>query len=508
MKKWILLLAAIIIWFPSLGQVTPQQAVEKYRSENGAAILQEFRELLTIPNVASDIENIRRNADWIMNAFEQRGVEMELLELSDSPDAPPIIYGNLDAPDTERTLIVYVHYDGQPVDPSQWKDDPWSPNLYSASIEEGGQPLDFPGLGEEINPDWRIYGRSASDDKAPIPALLATLDALQQHDIPLTSNIKFFFDGEEEAGSPHIRKYLEQNKDKLQGDIWLFYDGPKHQSGRPQVVFGVRGVTGMEVTVYGASRSLHSGHYGGWAPVPGQMLAELLSSMKKETGEILIENFNEHTAPITDADREAFETLPDVDQQLREDLGLSWTEFDNQSLIERLMYPTLTVRGLSSGNTGDRARNIIPSQATATLGIRLAKGNDPEVMKDLVEDHIRKEGYHIVREDPDNETKLKHEKVAKVTRSGGYPAVRTPIDNPMAQQIVSAVDRVSDDETILYPTFGGSLPLFHFTEVMETPIVIVPIANHDNNQHAPDENIRIGNLWYGMDVYTSIFTME
>lgn len=508
MKKIILSLLLLALCLSVNAQTPAQKAVRQYRQENGTRILQEYRALLKIPNVASDTANIRRNANWIVNAFEQRGVEMELLELPDAPDVSPVIYGNLEVPNAKRTLIIYVHYDGQPVDSTQWSHNPWMPTLYSRSAEDGGAPIEFPEEGEKINPEWRIYGRSASDDKAPIPALLATLDALHQNEIPLTSNIKLFFDGEEEAGSPHIRDYLERYQDKLQGDLWLFFDGPKHQSGRPQVVFGVRGVTGMEVTVYGANRSLHSGHYGGWAPVPGQMLAELLSSMKEETGKVLVDGFYDSTAPITEADRRAFATLPDVDQQLREDMGLAWTEFGGQPLIERYMFPTLTIRGLSSGNTGALARNVIPAQAVATLGIRLAKGNNPEAMKDLVEAHIRKQRYHIVREDPDRATRLKYDKVAKVTRSGGYPAVRTPIDNSMAQQIVDAVKEATEQEIILYPTFGGSLPLFHFTEVLDTPIVIVPIANHDNNQHAPNENIRIGNLWYGMDIYASILTME
>jgi len=491
-----------------IAQEQVQSAVREYRKAQEAAILNEYRNYLRLPNVASELSDIRRNAEYLVEAFERRGVDMELLELPDSPDAPPAVYGELSTPGARRTLIIYVHYDGQPVDPQNWNRNPWEPALFSASLEQGGEQIPFPDEGDAVDPDWRIYARSASDDKAPVPTLLATLDALQANDIPLTANLKFFFDGEEERGSPHIRRYLERYKDRLQGDLWLFCDGPKHQSGRPQVVFGVRGVTSLEVTLYGATRSLHSGHYGGWAPVPGQMLAELLAGMKEETGRVLIEGFYDSTAPITEADRNAFATLPDYNSRLREELGLTWTEFDGKPLIERYMFPTLTVRGLQSGNVGEKARNIIPSSATATLGIRLAKGNDPEEMKDLVEAHIRKQGYHIVREDPDREMRLAHPRVAKVTRGGGYPAVRTPIDHPNAREVVDAIRSVSDQEVILYPTFGGSLPLFHFTEVLETPIVIVPIANHDNNQHAPNENIRIGNLWYGMEIYAAIFTME
>ncbi|MDZ7716644.1 MAG: M20/M25/M40 family metallo-hydrolase [Balneolaceae bacterium] len=509
MKKLAVVFLAIFVSVQSLySQSGSVEAVREFRQQNEHQILSNYMEFLRLPNVASDLPNIQLNANYLVKEFEKRGVEMELLTLPNKPEMPPYIYGELKAPDAERTIIIYVHYDGQPADPKNWTHDPWTPTLYSGSMQQDGKPIDFPEEGDEINPEWRIYGRSASDDKVPFPTILSVLDALQQSDIALTSNLKFFFDGEEETGSPHVREVLEQYKEKLEGDLWLFLDGPKHQSGRPQVVFGVRGVTGMEVTVYGPNRPLHSGHYGGWAPVPGQMLANLLASMKNETGEILVENFNENTAPITEADRRAFATLPDYDDQIRKDLGLTWTEFQDRSIIESYMYPTLTIRGFKSGNVGDLARNVIPTQAVASLGIRLAKGNDSEKMKDKVEAHIQKQDYHIVREDPDLETRLKHDKIAKVTRGGGYPAVRTPIDNPMAQQVVKAVNNATDEDIILYPTFGGSLPLFHFEEVLQTPIVIVPIANHDNNQHAPDENIRIGNIWYGMDIYAEIFTME
>lgn len=507
-KTSALFLCMLFLTVSVFGQSRAIEAVRDFRQQNEVEILREYLPLLRIPNVASDLPNIRRNAEYLMEEFEKRGAEMELLTLPGQPDVPPVVYGELKAQNAERTLIVYVHYDGQPADPKNWTQDPWDPTLYSGSMQAGGKPITLPGSGEQVDPEWRIYGRSASDDKVPFPAILSTLDALQQSDVALTSNLKFFFEGEEEAGSPHVREILQRHKNKLQGDLWVFFDGPKHQSGRPQVVFGVRGVTGMEVTVYGPASPLHSGHYGGWSPVPGQMLADLLASMKKDTGEILIEGFNDDTVPITDADREAFATLPDYDDQVRKELGLTWTEYDNRPLIESYMYPTLTIRGLESGNTGELARNVIPTRAVASLGIRLAKGNDSERMKDKVEDHIHRQGYHIVREDPDSEMRLKYDKIAKVTRGGGYPAVRTPIDNPMAQQIVEAIGKASQEEVILYPTSGGSLPLFHFEEVMQTPIVIVPIANHDNNQHAPDENIRIGNIWYGMDIYSEIFTMQ
>lgn len=487
-------------------QSDPVEMVRTYRQLHGAEILSGFAELLAIPNVASDSAGIHRNADYIVAAFQQRGVAMEQLKLR---GVPPIVYGEIKVENATRTLGIYVHYDGQPADPSNWTHAPWTPQLYDAAMEAGGKPIQMPAAGDEIDPEWRLYARSAGDDKAPITAILAVLDAYRANQTAFTSNIKFFFEGEEEAGSTHLGQYLETYRQKIDDiDIWLFCDGPVHQSRQPQLVFGVRGMTGMEVTVYGANRSLHSGHYGNFAPVPGTLLAHLLASMKDESGEVLIDGFYDTVEPIGEEERLALAALPDIDAGLRESLGLKQSEASNTPLGERLLLPTLTVRGLSSGNVGALARNVIPSTATAALGIRLVKGNDPEHMKDLVEAHIRKQGYHIVREDPDIETRLKYPKIIKVSRGGGYPAARTSMDLLITQTLFSAVQEAAGDQALRVPALGGSLPLYLFTDGLNKPAVIVPIANHDNNQHAPDENLRIANLWYGIDLYAAIFSMR
>ncbi|MGK7296472.1 MAG: M20/M25/M40 family metallo-hydrolase, partial [Candidatus Wenzhouxiangella sp. M2_3B_020] len=290
-------------------------------------------------------------------------------------------------------------------------------------------------------------------------------------------------------------------------DLWLFCDGPVHQSRQPQIVFGVRGVTGMEITVHGAERPLHSGHYGNWAPVPGQLLADLLDSMKTVDGRVLVEGFYETIEPLSPAEDAAIDALPEIDQHLKQELGLAWTEGEGERLERRLLLPSLTIRGLASGNVGDKARNAIPSTATAALGIRLVKGNDPEHMLDLVERHIREQGFHIVREAPSRETLLQHEKVALVSRDSGYPASRTAVDHPLAGQVIAAAERAAGEAVLRVPTLGGTLPVFLFNQVLQTPAIIVPIANHDNNQHAPDENIRLANLWYGIDLYAELLTM-
>ncbi len=497
--------ALVLLLAPAAaGQDSAVDAAREYRRGHEAEIVNAFARLLAIPNVAGDSAGIRRNAEQIVRELEDRGARMEIWTL---PGASPLIYGELPAEGATRTLGIYVHYDGQPVDESRWTHGPWEPTLYDGDMAAGARPIPFPQPGEAVDPAWRLYARSAGDDKAPLAALMAALDALEAAGIQRTSDVKFLFDGEEEAGSVHLDEYMDAHRDRLDVDVWLFCDGPVHQSGRPQLTFGVRGVTGMAVTVYGATRPLHSGHYGNWAPVPGQMLAELLASMKDESGRVLVEGFYDSVEPIGREERAALQSLPAYDEELKRELGLSWTEGEPESLAERLLLPSLTIRGMSSGNVGSRARNIIPSEATAALGIRLVKGNDPERMKDRVEVHIRSRGYHIVREEPDRETLLAHRKVARVTRGGGYVASRTAMDTPIARQVVGATRRATGQELVLLPALGGSLPLYLFTERLGEPAMIVPIANHDDNQHAPDENLRIANLWYGIDLYAAILTM-
>jgi acetylornithine deacetylase/succinyl-diaminopimelate desuccinylase-like protein len=385
--------------------------------------------------------------------------------------------------------------------------------LFDAAGAAGGVARPLPGDGEPIDPEWRLYARSAGDDKAPLGALFPVLDALRAAGVRPTSNLVFFFEGEEEAGSPHLGEILARYRAKLDDvDAWLFLDGPVHPSGRPLVAFGVRGVTGMELTVYGPLRSLHSGHYGNWAPVPGRLLAQLLASFYDADGNVAIDGFSASTLPLGEAERAALAALPDDDAALRRELGLAETEGRGARLAERLLLPSLTIQGLASANVGALAQNVIPATATANLGIRLVAGNDPRAMLDLVEAHLRKQGFAIVREEPDLATRRAHPKLVRVVREEGYPAARTPIDLAIAGSVVAASRRAGAaaglGEPVLLPGMGGSLPLYLFTERLGQPCLVVPVANHDNNQHAPDENLRIANLWYAIDLYGALLTIE
>jgi len=504
MMKFTTIAAMLVLVTPIRVDADGLDATRAYRKTHGAAILREYAELLAIPNVASDKVNIRRNAAHIRDALVRRGVKAQLWELE---GASPVVFGEWQVPGAVRTLGFYAHYDGQPVVESNWTHDPWQARLYTGPIEKGGVERAFPGPGEAAAPEWRLYARSAADDKAPIIALLAALDALRDAKMQPTVNVKLFVEGEEEAGSVHLPDYFSKYRDRLDVDAWIICDGPVHQSGTPQLVFGVRGITVLDVTVYGANRALHSGHYGNWAPDPAMRLARLLASMKDDTGRVLVEGFYDSVAKPTQALRDALKQLPDYDDQLRRSFALAATERNNAPYMEQMLQPALNVRGMAAASVGREARNVIAAQAEASIELRLVKGNDPDVMLDLLEAHIRGQGYHIVREDPDERTRLTYPRIAKLVRHRGYPAARTPLNLPICRKVVGVAERVAGEPVLQIPTLGGSLPLYLFERNLKRPFVIVPIVNHDNNQHAADENIRLGNLFYGIDLIGALLTM-
>ncbi|MEM8863035.1 MAG: M20/M25/M40 family metallo-hydrolase, partial [Chloroflexota bacterium] len=415
--------------------------------KQGYQILQEYRKLLALPNHAADLSNIEKNSEFISEMFSKRGFDMQILRLE---GAPPIVYGERRVEGASRTFCIYAHYDGQPVVPENWTHHPFEPTLYDGAMAEGGGLIPFPDAPDEIDEEWRLYARSASDDKAPIISLAAALDALEAAGIGLTSNIKLFFDGEEEVGSPHVEDYL-RTYDHLLNDItvWLLVDGAVYPTGDPTFKFGSRGRTAVQLTVYGPARPLHSGHYGNWAPVPGQMLAHLLTSMKDEDGTVLIDGFYDSVIPMSDFERAQAEEAPNIDEQLKHELALNTTEGDGESLNVRIQLPSLTVRGMASGSVGEQARNVIPTTAVAEIEMRLVNGNDPDKMLDLVEKHIKRQGWHVVTEEPSLEMRRYHKKVVKFLRDeDSFPASKVSMDRPEIQEVISGLKDFTGDRGV------------------------------------------------------------
>jgi acetylornithine deacetylase/succinyl-diaminopimelate desuccinylase-like protein len=480
------------------------QEVRDYRLDNEDRIVRELVEFLSIPNVASDTPNIQKNAARLVEMLEARGIETHLLPIG---GRGPVVFGKLTAPDARRTVIFYAHYDGQPVDPAAWTDGkPFEPALRSGAIEAGGKRIPFPenSRGKRVlyDDDWRIYARSSSDDKTPIVALLAALDALRARKIPLAANLKVIFEGEEEAGSPNLEHTLELHKNLLGGDLLITADGPVHQSGRPLVFFGNRGIIDLDITVYGPVRALHSGHYGNWAPNPALELSRLLAAMKDADGRVLIEGYYDDITPLTDADKKAIAELPDNDAELERELGIAKPEGGGKKLAELLQEPSLNLRGLRGAYVGEQAQNVVPDRAEASLDARLVKGEDPQKKFDQIAGFIRKQGYYVIDREPTMEERRTHPLIAKIVNEGGYRASRTSMDLAVSKKVVEVVEGAAGP-AVKMPTLGGTAPMYIF-EDLGLPVIGVPIVNADNHQHSSDENLRLGNLWQGMEIYGAI----
>jgi acetylornithine deacetylase/succinyl-diaminopimelate desuccinylase-like protein len=350
-----------------------------------------------------------------------------------------------------------------------------------------------------------LYARSASDDKAPIIGFMTALDALRAAGVPPSVNLKFFFEGEEEAGSPNLAVFLEKYSTLLKADLWLLCDGPRHQTGAMQIFFGARGVMGLEMTIFGPNRPLHSGHYGNWAPNPAVELAHLLVGLRNTEGTVNAPGFYESVRPLTAAEQAALQEIPPVEQQLKQSLDLGRTEGDSKPLAAQILQPAMNVRGIRSGHVGREATNAIPTEATASIDFRLVPDQTPALVRTQIEKRIGELGYHIVHEPPDGDTRRKYPRVVKLEWEAGYPAARTAMDSRMSRALVAAVEEAVGGRVVRAPSVGGSVPMYLFADMLKAEVLLVPIANYDNNQHAANENLRLQNLWDGIEIYANLF---
>jgi len=455
-------------------------------------LVHQFSEFLSIPNIAANPEGLRRNADFLIEQLRQRNVDAQLLTMPGGANqSPAVVYGRIDTPGAAHTIVFYAHYDGQPVIPADWDiPTPFTPTLRT------------------INGEQRIYARSAGDDKAAIFAQLTALDALRSAHLPLRANIRFVWEGEEEAGSPHLEQILTANSDLVHGDVWLICDGPVDQSGRQTVVFGARGDTHLAITVYGPHHGLHSGHYGNWAPNPAMMLAQLLAGMKDESGHVLIPHFYDGIVPLSPTEKAALARAPVNDQMLTKAFWLGRTENFPRHLLTLLNEPSLNINGFTSGATGAQAANVIPPTATADLDLRLVVGNDWRGQQQRVIDYVRSRGYFVVDHEPTQRVLTTHPRVALIVSDpASYNAVRTPMDLPIAKSVITAV-RGARGEIVLWPTMGGSVPLGAIERAAHTRTITVPIANYDDNQHSANENLRLENLWNGIQTMAALLSIK
>lgn len=485
------LFLAALVFSPLLpAQTHPEQAAATaaaaYVSAHRTELTAGFEHLLAMPNVAADPTGLRANAEYLVAALRARGAQAQLLTL---PGSPSVVYGEIRTPGATHTIVFYAHYDGQPVTASEWATPPFQPTL------------------KTVNGEQRVFARSAGDDKAAIFAQLSALDALHAAGVKPRANLRFVWEGEEEAGSPHLEQILDAHRELIHGDIWLICDGPVDQSGEQTVVFGARGDTGLQITVYGPEHGLHSGHYGNWAPNPAMMLAQLLAGMEDADGHVLIPHFYDGIAPLSALEKQAIAEAPNNDAMLREKFWLGRTDGYGKRLLELINLPSLNINGMASAQVGARATNVVPAMATANLDMRLVVGEDWRAQQQRVIDFIQSRGYFVTDHEPTQAERTDHARVAWVVREqNSYNAVRTPMNLPMAQEVIAAV-RAARGQVVLLPTMGGSVPLGAMERAAQTRTVTVPIANFDDNQHTANENLRLQNLWDGVGTMAALEVM-
>ncbi len=479
---------------------SPNAAVRAWRQSNEKAIVADFSTLLAMPNVATTVSDVEKNAAYISGLLQARGFKTQLMTAE--PGTPPSVYAELKTPGAKRTVVFYAHYDGQPVNQTGWISKPFEPSMRTALPEAAH--VDWKAASGPLDPDWRLYARSAGDDKGSIQALISAFDALKAAGIKPSVNIKLLYEGEEEQGSPHFAKLVAKHLELLRGDLLIMGDGPMHQTGKQQINFGNRGIIGFTTTVYGPLKPLHDGHYGSWAPSPTVMLAGLVTSLRDDEGRILIPGFYDDVAPVSPAEKAALAALPANEEDLKKAMGLG-RNIGPARLADGYLAPTLNVRAIHAGDAGPNAANAIATEGDASFDVRLAPGETPQRVRELVEGFLTKQGWFIVRDTPDLATRLAHPKVVRIAwDEGASIATKSPLDAPAAKAVADSIGRTVGYPVIKLPIVGASSGMAEIVNQLQVPMVGVSIANYDDNQHARNENLRLGALWDGIEVYAGL----
>ncbi|TPV59990.1 M20/M25/M40 family metallo-hydrolase [Aestuariibacter sp. GS-14] len=465
--------------------------------------LPEYLTFLSLPNVASEsAENMQKNAQWLANTYRKYGFKTQLLA---EPDNMPMVYAEYEDTSPNRpTILFYAHFDGQPVSPEQWaQPDPWQPVLK----EKRGNYWEVLPLSSLLdtaspNPEWRVFARSASDDKAPIMMLLAAIKALRDSGKSPAVNIKVLLDSREENGSPTLKKVILDNREKLNADAAIFMDGPLHDSNAPTVVYGHRGISLIHITVYGPSGNIHSGHFGNVVMNPAETLATLLASFKSSNGRVVIPGYYDGIV-ITEAEKSAIAAIPVDHKQMATNVGVSSVKLVDSDYYTSLLYPSLNINSMVAADP-NKPRTVIPANATARIDIRTVTATPGLRQVELIKTFMKSQGFHLTEGEPTELERGEHQKLASVTYLGGAAALQTPLTSPVGAWVKASMNT----PPIEIPIMGGTVPTEGIAEGLGIPVVLLPLVNRDNNQHAPNENLRIGNYFTGSAIIESLLLTE
>ncbi len=469
----------------------------------------DYLQLLAMPNVSlGKGEELPANADVLQKHFEKRGFKVEQI----ANEGKPLVIARGTVTAGKKTVLFYLHYDGQPVVPAQWaQESPWKPVLKRKGSDGKWTSVDMGELMRaDFDPELRVFARAAADDKGPIMMFLASLDLMKQQGIEPAVNIKVMLDGEEEINSPGVSKAVAQHGEALKADALVILDAATHPSGRPTAMFGNRGVQTVELKVYGANAPLHSGHYGNFAPNPAFRLARLLAAMKDDNGRVTIPGYYARTK-ISPQEKALLANSGYDEAALRKRFGVASNDKVGSNYAESIQYPSLNIRGLSSADVGAKAANIVPKDAVAELDIRTTSEADAAYLTGLLRSFIQKQGYTLLDHEPTAEERERHPKLARMTEGLAAQAARQPMDAPIRHWVQRSLSSAYEGDggklqPILLRAMGGTVPTWEISAPLKLPFVLVPVVNPDNNQHAYDENLRMGHYLTGMRTMLGLLT--
>ena len=432
----------------------------------------ELKSYLAIPSISAlpeHAEDVQACAEW--TAAEMQRVGLENVRVIDTP-GNPVVYADWLHADGAPTILFYGHYDVQPVDPLEL----WESPPFEATVREG-----------------EIYARGAADDKGQVFMHLKAVEAMLRGSGRLPVNIRFILEGEEEIGSVNLENFVREHKDELAADVVVISDSPMFDRGVPSICYGLRGLTYLQIDLRGTASDLHSGSFGGAVANPAFVLAQVLAQMKDRGGRVKIPGFYDDVRPLLDAERAEFARLPFNERRYRNDLGAPKLFGERgYTTLERLWgRPTFEVNGMLSGFTGDGAKTVIPAVAMAKVSMRLVPDQDPDRIADLCEAHLRK----VTPPTVELNVKRMH---------GGRPWM-TDFDNPFVQAAGRAIE-LGFGRRPVFNREGGSIPVVAtFQEVLGLPSVLFGVGLPDENAHAPNEKLDLGNFHNGIIASAALY---
>ena len=494
------ILYGIIFSQTTFSQSLDMNEINSLARGKAQSAFKEYREFLSLPNDANNEDELIPNMIWCEEAFQKRGFTTERLKTK----RLPLILAEKQYSGAKNTVLFYIQIDGQPVDPSKWfQEGPFVPTLKKQVKKDKWETIPWESLYKNYDDDWRIFARSASDAKGPINSFLIALDIIAEKGIKPDYNIKVIMDMEEEMGSPNLPPAVKKFRKKLKADRLVILDGPRHPSNEPTLTFGARGIVAIQLKVHGPKYPQHSGHYGNYVPNPAVRLSQLIASMKDDDGKVTIPGYYDGIT-ISEEARAIMSAVPDDEKFIQRSIGISEPDKVANNYQESIQYPSLNVRGMQSGWVEKEVRTIIPSYALAEIDVRLVKETDPNRIIKLIKNHIKSQGYYIIDRDPKDNERSRYNKIASFNYRIGYQAFRTPVNSEIAYWLRAALVNGFGKEPIIKRTSGGSIPISPFVNTLNIPAVTVPTVNPDNNQHSPNENLRVGNLIESIRTHVSL----